>query len=62
MEYNECDICGAKDGRAGMLIRCGNGPEECLNCRDTRERGEIVIHSYLPRTNEEIRKICKIVE
>lgn len=31
MQYNDCKTCGAKDGRAGVLIN-----DECLGCRDTQ--------------------------
>ena len=64
MEYNVCKICGAKDGRAGMLI--GNEVKglvfACLNCHDTRTTGEITIHTHLVRTDEEIEKTMKILE
>jgi hypothetical protein len=61
MQFNVCETCGAKDGRAGNLIQQGDGPAECENCRDTRKRGEVVIHSYLRRTEEEIAKTMQIV-
>lgn len=58
MEYNVCEICGAKDGRAGLLI--GNKVEglenACMNCHDTRKSGNVVIHANLVRTDEEIKK------
>lgn len=63
MQYNECKICGAKDGRAGLLI----GNEEkgwvpaCMNCHDTRESGNIVIHSNLVRTQEELERTFNIL-
>lgn len=64
MEYNECANCGANEGRAGMLI--GNNSIEksdfCLNCNDTRETGEVVIHANLIRTEEEIAKTISLVE
>lgn len=64
MEYNICGICGAKDGRAGMLI--GNTVENkvhaCLNCHDTRTQGKIVIHSNLNRTEEELQKTFDILK
>ena len=63
MAYNICEICGAKDGRAGNLI--GNESmglvDACLNCHDTRTSGEIVVHSHLNRTEEEIRKMIDIL-
>ena len=57
MQYNECKICGAKDGRAGMLI--GNA---CLNCHDTRTTGEIVVHLNLVRTDEELKKTFALLK
>lgn len=61
MEYNVCGTCGAKDGRAGLLI--GDGTlSECLNCHDTRKTGIITIHSNLIRTDEEITKTMKILD
>lgn len=56
MEYNVCKTCGAKDGRAGILIN-----EECLNCYKTREKGEVCIHIDLKRTIEEIKKTMDIL-
>ena len=64
MQYNECKICGAKDGRAGMLI--GNSSkglvDACLNCNDTRSQGKIVIHSNLVRTEDELKKTFAILD
>ena len=64
MQYNVCGICGAKDGRAGMLI--GNSTkgqvDACLNCHDTRTTGSITVHGNLIRTQEEIQKTFKIIE
>ena len=58
MQYNECKVCGANNGRAGMLI--GNSEKgwdfACLNCHDTRESGNLVIHANLTRTSEELAK------
>lgn len=63
MEYNVCCICGAKDGRAGMLI--GNPTKKlvyaCMNCHDTRTKGVITIHTNLIRTEEEIQKTFNIL-
>ena len=56
IEYNICGTCGAKDGRAGDLI---NG--ECLNCFYTRKTGEVCIHAWLKRTDEEIQKTMDIL-
>ncbi len=64
MEYNTCSICGAKDGRAGLLIgnpTLGLDPA-CLNCHDTRSKNEIVIYTNLIRTNEEIEKTFAILK
>ena len=63
MEYNECEICGANEGRAGLLV--GNESlgqvNACMNCHDTRTTGAAVIHSNLNRTNEEIQKTIAIL-
>lgn len=63
MTYNVCGICGAKDGKAGMLI--GNEVEglvhACMNCDGTRTTGTIVIHANLIRTPEEIEKTFSIL-
>ncbi|MGR3221293.1 MAG: hypothetical protein ACUZ8H_15970 [Candidatus Anammoxibacter sp.] len=63
MEYNECKVCGAKNGRAGMLI--GNSEKglvaACLNCDDTRKTGSLVIHANLSRTSEEIEKTAELL-
>ena len=55
MEYNICETCDAKDGRAGMLIGLEGLPMECKNCSDTRKTGKLVLHTNLPRTNEEVK-------
>lgn len=63
MQYNVCGICGAKDGRAGLLM--GNPTQglvyACQNCNDTRKTGNIVIHTHLIRTEEEIKKTLAIL-
>lgn len=56
MQFNICCNCGAKDGRAGMLIN-----EMCLNCYDTKKRNEIVIHAELVRTEEELDKQFELI-
>ena len=56
MEYNTCSWCGAKDGRAGLLIK-----GMCINCADTKESGNIVIHAHLHRTSEELAKTMELV-
>lgn len=63
MEYNTCRTCGAKDGRAGLLIvtELSNHIPECLNCHDTRESGAVTIHTNLIRTDEEIEKTMNIL-
>lgn len=61
MQYNVCEICGAKDGRAGMLIGGPNKPHACGNCHDTRESGKITIHAHLKRTEEEVKKTFAIL-
>lgn len=63
MEYNICGTCGAKDGRAGLLIgtELSNHVSECLNCHDTREFGNVTIHTNLIRTDEEIQKTMNIL-
>jgi hypothetical protein len=63
MGYNKCDTCGAKDGRCGLLIKTAEPKvSECLNCHDTRERGEIVIHSNLIRTEDELNRTFSILD
>ena len=63
MEYNTCKICGANNGRAGMLI--GNSSkgwvDACMNCHDTRKQKAIVIHSNLKRTDKELQKTMDIL-
>ena len=64
MEYNVCQVCGAKDGRAGFLIASpdlGLVPA-CQNCDNTRRSGNIVIHTHLIRTDEEIKKTMAILD
>tara|TARA_Y100000310_G_C20170796_1_gene573563 strand:+ start:287 stop:487 length:201 start_codon:yes stop_codon:yes gene_type:complete len=62
MIYNTCDTCSATDGRAGNLFSIPPGPRECLNCHKTRESGEISIHTWLDRTDDEIQRTFKILE
>lgn len=63
MEYNTCRICGACDGRAGMLF--GNDElsyvHACQNCHDTRVTGNVTIHANLMRTPAEIKKTMEIL-
>ncbi|MBT6050754.1 MAG: hypothetical protein HOG49_28460 [Candidatus Scalindua sp.] len=62
IEYNICDTCGAKDGRAGNLWGTEGGPSECECCSKTRKTGEVCLFSYLPRTTEEVEKIIGILK
>ena len=56
MEYNQCKICGANNGRAGILIsKKDEQGALCLNCWHTRRTGEVHIDSSLSRTDEELR-------
>jgi hypothetical protein len=57
MEFNTCKVCGANNGRAGMLISnpSKGWVDACLNCHDTRSKGKIVIHAELNRTDEELK-------
>lgn len=64
MQYNECKICGANNGRCGMTI---SNPtlgwvDACLNCHHTRTQNKIVIHSDLSRTEEELEKTFRILD
>ena len=56
MKYNECKICKANNGRAGILI--SKKDEQgglCLNCWHTRRTGNVYIDSSLSRTDEELQ-------
>jgi hypothetical protein len=57
MAYNTCKTCLANNGRAGLLIN-----SECLNCNKTRESGDIVVHSFLQRTGEELQRTFSILD
>ena len=61
MQYNVCETCGAKDGRAGYLVKISDGPAACQNCKDSRKQRQVVIHSHLRRTDEEIAKTMQLV-
>lgn len=63
MNYNVCQTCGAKDGRAGVLIGTKDSGfiYECQNCHDTRKNGVITLHANLKRTDEEIEKTMNIL-
>lgn len=60
--YNECETCGANDSRCGTTISPPGGPTECLNCYHTRQSGQVVIHTELYRTNEQIQHTCAILD
>jgi len=64
MEFNVCQICGAKDGRAGFLVANSvrNLVPACQNCDDTRRTGVIVIHAHLSRTEKELTKTMNILK
>jgi hypothetical protein len=51
MQYNVCECCGAKDGRAGVLI-----DGLCRNCHDTRKTGNVSVHMDLLRSEDELAK------
>lgn len=56
MEYNQCKICGANNGRAGILIsRKDESGGLCLNCWHTRKSGNVYIDSSLLRTGKELQ-------
>jgi hypothetical protein len=63
MEYNTCSWCGANDGRAGLLINTSGelGGGMCMNCNDTKKSGNIVIHTHLHRTPEELAKTMQLI-
>ncbi len=62
VEYNICDTCGACDGRCGLTIDDGEGAgHECLNCHKTRETGDFILHTWLSRTDEEMKKTGQIL-
>jgi len=63
MEHNVCETCGAKDGRAGLLLQQSKDmPNECINCYDTRGQKKVIIHTHLTRTEEEIKKTAAILK
>ena len=62
MEHNTCGTCGANNGRCGMMITLTSLKiPECMNCHDTRKRGEVCIHLNLPRTEKELEKTMSIL-
>lgn len=62
-QFNVCSTCGAKDGRAGLLISSPSvgSQDDCLNCYDTRKTGTATIHTHLRRFPEEIVKTLNIL-
>lgn len=62
MEFNVCETCGAKDGRAGTLIKTSDGSSECFNCRTTRKTGNVSIDASLSRNTEEIERTIAILK
>lgn len=60
--YNECETCGANDGDCGNVISSPGNPTECLNCYHTRRQGEVVLHAYLFRTDEQIQRTMAILD
>jgi hypothetical protein len=65
MEFNVCEHCGARDGRAGNLISSAslmNGAHLCMNCRDTAKSGDFVVHAHLKRTDEELKKTSLLMQ
>ena len=56
MQFNVCKTCGARDGRAGILVN-----DECKNCSDTRTSNEITFHADLNRTDEELLNTSNIL-
>ena len=57
MQYNVCAVCGAKDGRAGLLISTQELSNACVNCHETKKTGSMVLHTHLHRTQEEVDKM-----
>jgi len=62
MGFNVCGVCGACDGRAGMLIQEGDRPACCQNCNDSFKQGAFVIHAHLRRTQEELERQGKALD
>lgn len=63
MAFNKCNYCGADNGRAGILwnIPSENIEHACENCYKTLSTGEIVLHTHLSRTDEEIKKTMDLL-
>jgi hypothetical protein len=63
IQYNECTICGANNGRCGNTFgRVGKDYHHCENCRDTLRDGVLTIHAHLRRTDEEIQRTAALLE
>lgn len=62
MQYNVCGICGASDGRAGILFGGPDRVSACQNCEDTRKLGKFTVHTNLNRTVEELEKTLAILD
>ena len=60
-EFNTCGTCGATGGRAGNLIGEFGETGDCECCRLTRETGKITLVAGLPRTQDEIDRMVKII-
>lgn len=63
MKYNECNYCGAGNGRAGLLWTTHDESikDACENCYQTLKTGSIVLHTHLIRTDEEINKTINLL-
>ena len=57
MQFNECENCGAGNGRAGILIN-----SLCLNCHYTKTNKSLTIHTILIRTSTELKKTEKLLK
>lgn len=62
MEFNTCKVCGACDGRAGNLIGSPGQPSACGNCYDSLRSGDMVLHTHLRRTDDEVARMMAAVE
>jgi hypothetical protein len=64
MEYNTCKVCGANNGRAGNLISSPSQEIEsaCGNCYDSLKTGNMVLHTNLRRTDDEVARMMAAVE
>jgi hypothetical protein len=64
MEFNICKYCGAKDGKAGLLISSPSLKIKyaCQNCYDTLSTKVLTIYTHLNRTEEEINKTLNLLK